>query len=120
MKYRQSWLARSLATLLAGCVDSMEAHISYFQAGEEMLVRYPRIREPTNLLTSILGLRFRVASLHMRVRNKILFIDRDQHSPFSFIGQRSESQMHRHAPDSLLEEQRDHFRGQEAAKVACA
>ena len=32
-----------------------------------MLVRYPRIREPTNLLTSILGLRFHVASLHMRV-----------------------------------------------------
>ena len=35
-------------------------------------------------------------------------------------GQRSESKMHRHAPDSLSEEQRDHFRGQEAAKVAGA
>lgn len=51
-----------------GCcpVDSPETHIS-LQAGEEMLVRYPRIREPTNLLTSILGLRFHVASQHMRV-----------------------------------------------------
>ena len=42
--------------------------IFHFQAGEDMLVRYPRIREPTNLLTSILGLRFYIGSQHMRVR----------------------------------------------------
>ena len=63
VKYCQSWLARSRR---CPPVDSPETHIS-LQAGEEMLVRYPRIREPTNLLTSILGLRFHVASLHMRV-----------------------------------------------------
>ena len=63
MKYRQSWLGPAELWIH---VDSQETHIS-FQAGEEMLVRYPRIREPTNLLTSILGLRFHVASQHMRV-----------------------------------------------------
>lgn len=43
-------------------------YINALPAGEEMLVRYPRIREPTNLLTSILGLRFHVASQHMRAK----------------------------------------------------
>ena len=64
MKYRQSWLGPAELWIH---VDSQETHIS-FQAGEEMLVRYPRIREPTNLLTSILGLRFYIGSQHMRVR----------------------------------------------------
>lgn len=41
-------------------------YINALPAGEDMLVRYPRIREPTNLLTSILGLRFYIGSQHMR------------------------------------------------------
>lgn len=41
-------------------------YINGLPAGEEMLFRYPRIREPTNLLTAVLGLRFHVASQHLR------------------------------------------------------
>ena len=41
------------------------------QATEDMLIRYDRVREPSNLLTSTLGLRFRIGIKHSRVSNWI-------------------------------------------------
>jgi hypothetical protein len=33
----------------------------------EMLVDHPRIREPSNLLSAVLGLKFRIGSQHIKV-----------------------------------------------------
>ena len=46
----------------------MFASLLSLQALPRHLVKYPWVREPTNLMTTVLGLNFRLARHHVRVR----------------------------------------------------
>ena len=45
--------------------------VCLFQAPVESTVTYPRVREPSNLLSAILGLKFRIGSQHIKVRQSL-------------------------------------------------